>query len=228
MSALTDSVVKGSYGLYVRILIAVLIILRSPQTGGMRIQNIKRFPVKSKAKALIASVIALTIIHDVSGTILNRLKISIVQRERARGVFSLMTMLLFLCGRKSETRPELVFSGSFTEEEQSTAIRQTSGEFVGRFLLLDSFATFSLTLFPYFDVENRVKGLIKRFAPRLVSDRISCSSCSSEAIVFPQKCFPCGHIYCYYCVKSEVLPFRCYRCNHLITSFTLSQSEEVL
>jgi hypothetical protein len=227
VSTVTDMDYLRFSAIYLKVIVAVLIIFRNPQTGGMRIQNIARAASKSKLFAAFLASFTVVLLSDSTGTLLSRLKISMIHRERARGLFSLVTMLLFISGSRAEVRPELIFSGTIPLEDEQSVSRQTSSEFIARFLLLDTLATFSFSLFPYFDIENRLKGLIRRFAPRLVDDRLKCSSCSSETIVYPQQCTPCGHIYCYYCVKSEVVPFRCYKCNNFVTNFSISKLEDV-
>lgn len=202
-----------------KLLIGLVEFLRSPQMGGMRIQNIRRVMTSGKMRLLLPVLIVL-ITHDRRSLIAEALGIPTHYHERLRSGLSLVTLLLFLSGAVNELRPEHASAGSTPYEAESGMTRQTSGDFMGRFLLLESLSSLSFVVLPLLDIETKVKGLIRRFAPRLVDDRETCSSCTTWSIVLPQKCEPCGDIYCYYCVKAEVIPFRCYRCHNLVNSFS--------
>jgi hypothetical protein len=203
----------------IRVIIAMYTILRGPQTGGMRIQNIRRILTR-KRLALILPLLVSVLMSDSSGRALAKIGLPQYHSNRARNILSFVTLLLFIAGRTSEVRPDLALCGSVPIEAEPGVDRQFSGEFISRFLVVDALANLCFIIFPMFDVEAKVRSLVKRFAPRFLNARESCSGCGSETIVLPQLSGPCEDVYCYYCIRSEVLPFNCYRCHKMVTGFS--------
>jgi len=204
--------------LIIKAIIGLYVVIRSPQLGGMRIQNIRR-SLTTKGPRMVLGILAIILMRDNGSFISEKLGIGRIHQERLVNGLTLLTPLMFLSGSVSEMRPELAIVGSSPHDAESGVTRQTSSDFIGRFLLLESLASLGLVFLPLFDIESRLKALVRRFAPRLLDDEETCSSCSSSTIVLPHICTPCGDVYCYYCVKSETLPFRCYRCHKKVSSF---------
>ena len=210
---------------FTRLCVPFAVLYRASQTGSSRVQNIQRHRMRTLI-AMASSVVSILMFHELPTFIPSRFRLNSTLQERVRGTFSFLAFLLFLSGRTKEIRPEYVMTNSHPHELEANVERQTSGDFVSRFLLLDALASFSFTLFPFLDVEAKVKALLRRVAPRLVDSSETCASCGSASVVFPQVCFPCGDVYCFYCVNLEHIPFRCYKCKKLVTSFSLQNSSD--
>ena len=214
----TEAHSSAPVGLVVRLIMAVYFLWFAPITGGLRIQNTRRYPVRNVLSTLIAGLI-LSFMSDKTAVISGLLKMPHAQSERIRAILPLVSMLLLLIGRTREVKPELLFTGSVKTELETGNSRQSSAEFVTRYLLVESIASAGLMVFPILDIPGRVKSLVKKLAPTLLTGSETCSACGSSSIVLPRMSMPCKHIFCYYCAKSELTPFNCPRCHKVVLDF---------
>jgi hypothetical protein len=198
--------------------IGIFSLFRASQTGGARLQNILRTPTKNKV--MVSFTLLWLLSSSKPGSVVaGKLNLRHDTIERLRSWSPLLFFILFLSGVSRELQPERVFSTALVSEAESVVTRQTSGEFLARFLRLETLSQIGFVLIPILDIENRFKRILRRFAPRLLNESETCASCGSISIVLPQLSDACGHVYCYYCAKSEQTPFTCYRCRRKITSF---------
>jgi hypothetical protein len=219
-TAVEGSVSRSSMivGVIIRLFIALHCLWIAPITGSLRTQNTRRYPVRNVISVLSTGII-LAMISDKTGVINRSLKVPYEYSERIRSVLPLLSLVMLIIGRTREAKPELVLARSRKAELESGLTRQTSGDFVTRYLLVESVASIGLMIFPVLDIPGCLKSLVKRFAPTLLEGPESCSACGSSTIVFPQRSDPCEHVFCYYCAKSERTPFNCHRCHKIVTDF---------
>ena len=214
----------GNYGpIFARLLIFLALFVTNAQSAGMRIQNLMR-PKKPGGLRLLVGLAALILVTDSSGVIPNRLGLSLTSWSKLRGVVNLAGFLAFLGGFTREVRPENIVSRSEPSVAERDVVRTSSGEFIGRFLLLESLSSIALMVLPAYKVEVKIKELAKRWFRYNGTDACACASCGSESMVFPQTASPCSHAYCYYCISSEDKPFRCYRCDTAVHSYQPSST----
>ena len=204
--------------LVVKVLIFIALARRGVQSGGMRIQNLKRELGSKRGRLFIAAIVVL-IEADTYGAFLGRIGLTMSWRERLRGLLSLACFGSFLPGFTNEIDPGNAVLGSDLREAEAGASRVTSGDFLTRFMLMESVSSLALMVLPLVRFESKLRDFAKRWIPTASSQTPSCASCHTECPVLPHQANPCHHMYCYYCIASEEKPFRCYSCQTAVTSF---------
>jgi len=109
-----------------------------------------------------------------------------------------------------------------------TMSRQVSFEFMNRQLIWSSFSEFIMFLMPLVNLDK-----IKRFFSRLLTgnrqhrreyvNENACPVCSASPLNTPFIAQPCGHRYCYYCLKTGMMvdkSFTCCSCGRPVISMS--------
>lgn len=142
----------------------------------------------------------------------------LVWLSTALRTLSLFNFIFFLIRGKYPTLKERVLGlGMLPDKPQ--AIREVSHRYLTREILWHGFSEFIFFVLPhfnYFSVRNLVR---KVLGSKSSTSTTCCTFC--EAIPILPHLSDCGHIYCYYCLKSNLIAdsnFPCPACNDAVTA----------
>lgn len=201
-----------------KLLPIVSICFNSRQLSGMRIQNIFRNLPSSKSVILALLWGVMSGSQDISTFYAF---FSRVERyfQRVSRVVSIVALVAFLSGFLREVRPEMILARSNPSCAAPAVQRVCSLEFLVRYLITDSISSLAILLAPLFDFHSFFRLAKKRFFHGLPNrDQFRCGECGCIS-VFACVTEPCGHSYCYYCIKSKQLPFACGKCGNTVKLF---------
>ena len=204
--------------LILKMLPIVSICFSSRQLSGMRIQNIFRYVPSSKSVmlALLWGAMSEAQHMNTFNAFFSRFERYVQGMSRA---VSFVGLIAFLSGFLREVRPEMIFARSNPSCSAPTVQRVCSLEFLVRYLITNSISSFAIILAPFFDFHSIFRLAQKRFFHGVLdAGNFECGECVCSS-VFACVTEPCGHLYCYYCIKSKQLPFACGACGNTVKSF---------
>ena len=207
---------KSIASLMANIVISYASIAQSRITSGMAIQNVSKH--SSIGKGVLWFILLLSTVAGERGFVEKYLpSISHVFVRLSRS-FQVILLCLFLSGVVKDHRLPNVLAQVRTSNLETSTQRVVSTELVSRYLVLQSLTSIAILVIPMYNVKSLFSRMMQKILPSSC-EKSTCSSCRSDTMVLPILAQPCGDVYCYYCINSEILPFNCYRCNERITCF---------
>eukprot|EP01027_Heterolobosea_sp_BB2_P016472 GEZU01023461.1.p1 GENE.GEZU01023461.1~~GEZU01023461.1.p1 ORF type:complete len:145 (+),score=15.39 GEZU01023461.1:168-602(+) len=109
--------------------------------------------------------------------------------------------------------------------ERPLMARQVSFEYMNRQLVWSGFAEMLLFLIPLINLEKMKRLLLGRMQRQVLLDESAlplsaCPICELNPVQVPY-ITNCGHMYCYYCLKTALMTdsdFHCHRCGQKVTA----------
>ena len=207
---------------FTKILPLVSIVFTSKQSGGMRVQNISR-QTNFSFISLFAFVCTISLRYA-EGVRSRWFSFELDELfKRISRALSFVSLIGFIGGFFREARPEFIAAQTRPSIASPGVDRITSVEFLVRFLMTESLSTLALTLAPVFDLNSKIRMAKNKLFPTQLIGKFDCVACGNAAV---SACLtePCGHFYCFYCIKSEQLSFNCGKCGTSVTSFKPARS----
>lgn len=133
-------------------------------------------------------------------------------------ILALINFILFLIyGQYPALKERMLGLNMIPERPQ--AIREVSNIYLTREILWHGFSEFIFFVLPHFNFFS-VRNLVRRVCGSKSSTNTSlCAFC--EVLPIMPHISDCGHIYCYYCLKSNLMAdsnFSCPACNDAVTA----------
>lgn len=133
---------------------------------------------------------------------------------------SLLNFVVFLVQGHYPTLKERIL-GLTMASTSPQSIQEISHSYLTREILWHGFSEFVFFLLPHlniFSLRNWARRVLKTSAP---SDPNQCSFCETPPTL--PHFSDCGHLYCYYCLRANLMPdtkFPCYVCNKVVSTCT--------
>ncbi|KAL6057891.1 Peroxin-2 [Balamuthia mandrillaris] len=152
--------------------------------------------------------------------------------ETAWKLFSLLNFIVFLYDGKYLSLIDRLLRMRLVYSRRGVA-HYVNFEFMNRQLVWHGFTEFLLFLMPLINVEklkssfSRLLSLRRRYrsqnnSPEETINNSSCPICQAKPANTPYRSSPCGHVFCYYCIKTALMTdggrYLCPRCGETITS----------
>jgi len=147
-------------------------------------------------------------------------RLELIKVEKVWVACNLINFLLFLKTGKFRSILTRVL-GMRLVYDKPEATRSVSFDFINQQLLYDGFSEMLLCMLPLIEW-NRFKrigySILRVFSSSTKNvDTRGCAFCGRENACVPYRT-NCGHVYCYYCIKSQQHPYNCAACNETIVS----------
>ena len=130
---------------------------------------------------------------------------------------SLFNFILFLIGGQYPTLKERLFClGMLPKRPQ--ALREVNHKYLTREILWHGFSEFIFFILPHFNFFS-LHNIVRRTSGSKSTNSNCCTLCKALPIL--PHLSDCGHIYCYYCLKSNLIAdsnFPCPACNDVATA----------
>lgn len=141
--------------------------------------------------------------------------------ESAVRISSFVNLLIFLRTGRYQSLVERLL-GARLVYERATMSRAVSFEYMNRQLVWTEFSELLLLVLPLLNLDSFKRTFLSPFAGGGGSSAAgvyaddTCPVCGAHPIVVPYVASPCGHLYCYYCVRTRTLAdasFKCLACS---------------